>query len=134
MWVKDKLFAQCVMRDEEKEQTSLDFFYSVLSIGSNQQLVILSTVGDRKPTRPKAAVLHHKTCVFTYKNISLWKSSSALTSPLFGVGTFPSALVIMSSTGRLVLSNLSTQGRLLRKSARHCFKPACVTTRTKILY
>ena len=67
----------------------------------------------------------------TYKNISLWKSSSALTSPLVAVETFPSSLETMSSAGRLVRSSLSTQGRSLRKSARQRFIPSCITTQVQ---
>lgn len=63
----------------------------------------------------------------THKNISLWKSSSTLTSPFVAFGTFPSTFERTSSAGRLVMSNLSIQGRSLRKSARHCFIPSCIT-------
>lgn len=63
--------------------------------------------------------------VVTYKNISLWKSSSTPTSPLVTSAAFPSILDRMSSAGGFVMSSLSTQGRSLRKSARHCFSPSC---------
>lgn len=62
----------------------------------------------------------------THKNISLWKSSSASAPPGFPLVTFPSALKMTSSAGRLVMSNLSTHGRSLRNSARQCLKPSCV--------
>lgn len=61
----------------------------------------------------------------THKNISLWKSSSTLTS-----GFFPSTFERMSLAGRLVMSNRSTQGRSLQKSARHCLIASCITTYT----
>lgn len=62
----------------------------------------------------------------THKNISLWKSSSGLMSPLALLSSLPSDLATMSSAGRLTMSSLSTQGSVfLRKSARHCFKPSC---------
>ncbi|KAK0136281.1 C-type lectin domain family 10 member A [Merluccius polli] len=59
----------------------------------------------------------------TYKNISLWKSSSAFRSPS-AAGRFPSALATMSSAGRLVRSNLSTRGRLFRRRGRSEFRLA----------
>lgn len=75
---------------------------------------------------------HHVTV--THKNISLWKSSSTLTSPFAAFGTFPSTFERTSSAGRFVKSNLSVQGRSLRKSARHCFIPSCITTQYKRQY
>lgn len=63
----------------------------------------------------------------THKNISLWKSSSTVTSPLDSPRTPPSTFARTSSAGRLVMSSLSTQGRSLRKSARHSFIASCDT-------
>lgn len=60
----------------------------------------------------------------TYKNISLWKSLSTVTSPSDAPRTFSSTFE-RTSAGRLVMSSLSTQGRSFRKSAKHCFIVSC---------